>query len=304
MKHFILATLITLILPLTVKGQIQYYDTVFYNFTVDTLPKNIVLDTSTQKLWQLGSTLKVGFSNGVLSSFGLMTDTTKVYPPSANSSFMITGFDVNPIVDIWHEYQTHNGHAGGIIEFSVDTGHTWYNISYCGAIYGGGTYDDTLLTGEHAFTGNSYGQQNIRIQFITCMAEKTTSICNLLLNQPSSYVNFMLRFRFVSDSLVDSLSGWKIDSIRVIGTGCYGAVATVEPNVLKVVPNPAYNGVFYFPELMNSEQCTINIYDSRGVSVLKAPYKHELDLGNLPAGFYFYKVTGSNVPYSGKLLYE
>ncbi len=304
MKHFILAALITLMLPLSVKGQIYYYDTVTYRFTADTLPKNIVLDTTTPQLWQLGSTLKAGFSNGVLPSLGLMTDTTKVYPSNANSSFMITGFDVNPIVDIWHEYQTDSGHAGGIIEFSVDTGHTWHNISYCGVIYGAGAYDDTLLTGEHAFTGNSNGQQDIQIQFITCMAEKTTSICNLLFNQPGNYVNFMLRFRFVSDSLVDSLSGWKIDSIRVIGTGCYGAVATVEPKILKVVPNPAYDGVFYFPELMNAEQCTINIYDSRGVNVLKTPYKRELDLDKLPAGLYFYKVTGSDVPYSGKLVYE
>jgi hypothetical protein len=267
----------------------------------------ITLDTTKTQLWKIGHTAKIGFIIDSPTSFGVMTDTLNPYPPNANDGFTLKFIHaaINPVIELWHEYSTDAKHAGGIIEFSTDSGITWLNIINCTYLYLNSYsyyHNDTLLSGDFAFTGSSNGQQHSQYQLINCMGEKSTNTKCFFYDVPSLFI----RFRFKSDSVSNnSYPGWKIDSIRVVSYSCIpGSVPTIGVTTLNITPNPSHTGIFNFPDLQDAHDCTITIYDSRGARVRSTPYQTRLDLNGLPLGLYFYQVSGSKQYYSGKLLYE
>jgi len=269
----------------------------------------IIIDTSGTRLWQTGNTLKPVFSNDTTRSHGIMTDTLHPYPANVSDFFVIKMYNAppNPIIDVWHEYQTDPVHAGGIIEFSTDSGLSWVNIVECSSIYAQNIYSvtDTLLSGEPAFAGNSGGQQLSHFQFITCVGSKPLSTgCYLGYGYETS--NIFVRFRFMSDFTTDTLSGWKIDSIMIEDPGCYGGYVsqTNKRRALQVYPNPSYEGLFSFSPFDDEVRFSIEIYNNMGNKVLTMPYKHTIDLSKEPCGMYFYKVSDGHVYYTGKLLKE
>src|SRR6185503_18165113 len=94
--------------------------TITFN-TTDSLVHNVVdpiiIDTSfinTGGLWQIGNTTKPIFSTNGIISRGIMTDTTGFYPSNSNNYFTLkltSNFNSyssipNPIIEVWHEYQT------------------------------------------------------------------------------------------------------------------------------------------------------------------------------------------------------
>jgi len=323
---YTLAIFSTLI-PITVSGQIiktfkfapsdsltRYIsDFSFFYMGYGSDSTTVAIDTTGIHIWQIGSTLKPVFSNDTIASRGIMTDTLHHYPTNANDFFTLELNSItSPVIDIWHKYQTDSSHAGGTLEFSTDLGLTWDNIISCASsdsssiwgIYTQNVYSakDTLLSGMAAFTGNSNGEQHINIQFTNCLGSKPLSTGCSFIGNPS----FFLRFRFISDSIIDSLSGWMIDSIRIQGTGCKGGyVPTInEPLSLTVHPNPSYDGVFSFSPLVDEAQFTTEIYNSLGMKILTLPYNESIDLGAYPQGMYFYNVSNGNIYYTGKLMKE
>jgi Secretion system C-terminal sorting domain len=274
---------------------------VIYPFTSDT---NVIsVDTAGCRLWQIGKTLKPVFSNDTIASTGIMTDTLKPYPRNADDHFTIriTNFITNPIITIWHRFQTDSGHAGGIVEYSNDSGTTWLNVANC-YFSSTGFYSlaDTISTGQSAFTGNSKGEESSTIQFLNCFGEREMSTSCSIGFQP-----LYLRFRFVSDSIVDSLSGWKIDSIKVTSYTCPGKVANINiAHPPTISPNPSYNGVFSFSAMADETRYALTIYDLMGRVILATPYQHEADISIYPDGLYFYKVSDGVNTFTGKLLKE
>jgi hypothetical protein len=275
---------------------------------------NYVPDTSLHPLWQIGVSHKPFFATGSGGTLAIMTDTLHNYPRNANNWFVLKiPLRFNTIIDFWHKYQTDSMHAGGIVEFSTDSGSTWQNIKgACNAdsiMFGVGirttnfyTFNDTILTGEPAFTGTSAGLQYSRFQFFNGLpiSPRSTTFC--MFTMPEVY----LRFRFVSDTATDTLAGWMIDSIKIENNDYgSGAVANInKQNLLNVYPNPSYDGVFNFPALNNGQDFKIEIYNSIGARVLQMPYKRLLDLGCYPMGLYFYRVTDGVEYYSGDMVKE
>lgn len=279
-------------------------------------PRNILIDTTGCTLWQIGYTNKPYFSSGSGNSFSIMTDTSLPYPINANDWFVLKlkGYNFNTIVSFWHKYQTDSLHDGCILEYSIDTGITWNNVKGdcnidSGSITNAGSgvlttnvykKNDTLLTGEQAFSGNSNGWQYSRVQFFEGFPLKTTGPTKTCI-MPTVY----LRFRFVSDSIADTLDGWMIDSIKVEHDKYYGAVSDANKhNQLSIHPNPTYSGIIYFPELKNEQAYKTEILDPMGKLILSAPYKHKVDLSNIPKGMYYYKVSSGEELYTGHLLLE
>lgn len=283
-------------------------DTQFDNISV--IVDTTVSDSNAIRLWQIGNTTKPVFSNGSASR-GIMTDTLSYYPTNANSSFTLKvqnsqeyGIISNPLVEVWHEYQTDSFHAGGIIEFSTDSGATWMNIFDCTSIPLQNLITDTLFSGQKAFMGTSNGQQFSIFYFWDCVGLKTTQLTSC--NMTNQNINSIyLRFRFQSDSTIDTLSGWKIDSIRLILTECPGSVPKIDkPTTLAINPNPAFDGIFSFPAMDDAQKYTIDIFNDLGEKILSMPYQHTINIGSYAKGLYFYKVRGNDEQYSGKLLYE
>jgi hypothetical protein len=302
--------LLFLLAPVFANGQFSYdgpyFDSTTFTFsTTDTLTHHlfifgtstVTIDTSSTSLWQIGKTLKPVFSNGITSVRGIMTDTLHHYPANANGFFVLKiSSAVNCIVDFWHKYQTDSLHAGGIVEFSTDSA-TWLNIAACPGIDTQNFYTpmDTLHSGQPAFTGTSNGEQLSRFQLMNCHALRTTATA-CFPDVGYGLAPIYIRFRFVSDTTIDSLSGWMIDSIKIVYTGCGEGISNVaSAKFLTIFPNPATT----FLTISSANRITnIAISNLLGQEVYSHPYdspQAEVDVADLAAGIYLIRVNGTEV---------
>ncbi len=259
----------------------------------------VSVDTTGTTLWKIGNTIKPVFSNDTTAMRGIMTDTSNPYRANANDFFVLKiGPLPNVIVSCWHKYQTDSLHAGGIIEFSSDSGITWTNIANCPDMVIQNVYSpaDTLITGQPAFTGTSDGEQLSSFQFVDCIAARQTATGCF----PSG-IDFSgsiyVRFHFISDSTTDSLSGWMIDSIKIADYECFGigGVRNITDNkVFNLFPNPATSQLtIQSPgEVINY----ITITDILGEIVYSSQStvrstRMDIDVTTLPSGIYFVKIN-------------
>jgi len=268
----------------------------------------VTIDTTSAMLWQIGKTLKPAFSDGSIQVSGIMTDTLNPYPPNANDFFTINiGYLVpNVIVDFWHKYVTDSLHAGGIVEFSTDSGATWINVANCPYVNTENFYSstDTVISGQSAFTGTSNGARLSRIQFMNCIhfgIKLTSTGCLWLYNDYDSTYSISLRFRFVSDSTVDTLSGWMIDSIKVENTGCLlvgGGQKFKNENSLAIFPNPVFEELTLQSSGKPIERVDIADILGRVVytrKLIASSQTLKFDVTELPTGVYLIKVNGTEV---------
>ncbi len=168
------------------------------------------------------------------------------------------------------------------------------NIANCNVINTENFYSqtDTIVSGQPAFTGTSHGEQLSRFQFINCIGLKlTTTTCQPFFNGYSGAM--YLRFRFVSDTTTDTLSGWIIDSIKVENPGCIpGLVSEVNAQTnINISPNPATTQL----TVTSTEKInTVAITSLLGQVVFSYEYnteKAQLDVADLPTGIYFVRVS-------------
>jgi len=312
MKQTLLIVLLCIFGSLSASAQFQGnpfgFDSVYFTIS-DTVPHQIVPDTAASPLWQIGHTTKMVFAADTNGSHGIMTDTLHPYPTNANNWFtlVVDNAPPNMILDIWHEYQTDSGKDGGIVEFSTDSGATWLNIATCPDMFFPAiitqnfyTNADSLSNGQQAFSGNSHGQVHSRLQFFDCiLLKRTATTCHFFYSG-----SFYIRFRFSSDTLADTLSGWKIDSIKVLGATCPGYVNDVNGALhVSPYPNPTHDGIFNFPALGHENELSLEVYNTLGAKVYSGAYTHQLNLSNHAPGLYFFTLRNRRQQYSGKLNY-
>ena len=240
---------------------------------------------------------------------GIMTDTVNEYPVNANSWFVLKHFPVGfEIISFRHKYQTSSGHDGGVVEFSVDSGLSWQNI--VGGCIGSMLFvdsfyspNDTLLSGEPAFNGTSNGWITSRFQFSGVLPVKPNGGPSGCPITSGSMVE--IRFRFISDSIPDSLDGWIIGNIGIEQDFYGGGLTKVNiPSVLNIYPNPSSDAIFNFSKLDEEEEYSIEVTDVMGRTVLRMPYVHVVNLSGYAKGIYFYRVSNGVENYSGKLVVE
>lgn len=326
MKNFLLSLSCLGILSLSSTGYCQNHilrgisviDSTTFTFeATDSLthyflsPAIVSIDTIGAQLWQIGNTGKPFFALGDTTR-SIMTDTLNSYPVNANDWFTLSipYYELNPIVYFKHKFQTTAGRDGGIVEFSFDGGTDWQNVlGDCNAdsfVGGEGIHtdnfygkNDTLANGEQAFSGTSNGWQVSGVQFFAGfpVKPKNTSSCT-----PNDTI--LLRFRFVSDSVADTLDGWIISEVTVVQDYYGSKVNDVVTSQLKVFPNPVNNSIINFPELPNEQKRQIYIYNAVGKLIMERPYQHRIDLRNNAAGLYFYRVSGNDENYKGRIMIE
>ncbi|MBE2290634.1 MAG: T9SS type A sorting domain-containing protein [Chitinophagaceae bacterium] len=271
-------------------------------------------DTSLSPLWQIGKTHKSFFTADTSGITAIMTDTLSAYPTNADNSFVIAvPKGDHTLIQFWHRYETCTHLDGGFVEYSQDGGVTWDNVSdscnadstFSGGLLTYGFYgpNDTLPTGIAAFSGNSGGSKLSMIQFMDPPAPKGTSSFSCVW---AGVDTFYVRFRFVSDSVTDTMAGWMIDSLRVKHfLRAPGLVLNENVNVsFSPSPNPSRSGLFYFPAVGNFEKAIVQIVDVSGRTLFTGPNKGTVQLTDLPHGVYFYRVMTNQQVYSGKLFYE
>jgi hypothetical protein len=295
----------------SIGSKAQVYDSNEYDSLVIDFDTAQISDflTDSSGLWQIGTSNKTFFSSGGFTERSMMTDTVNTYPVNADAWFVVTfpgTFHFNVIVDFTHKFQTDSGKDGGIVEFSSDSGQTWENVlgdcnmdsfMYMPGVHTENLYStsDTLENGERAFTGESNGWIHSRVQFFYAIPVKGTAACDM-------YNVMMVRFRFVSDSVAESLDGWIIGGITVEQDEWASVKDVNKKQNLKVYPNPSADGQFYFPEIANKGNYKMEILNSFGQKVYNDNYQRSIDLSKYAKGLYFYKVVGENEQYSGQLI--
>lgn len=260
------------------------------------------IDSSTSAIWQIGITQKAFFASDSTRKAGIMTDTANPYPINANDWFVVTfrSFSLNPIVSFTHKYETRLAHDGGIVEYSFDST-TWNNVV-------GGCFQrvltDTFYTAADTLPGNipafsgTKDWQRSRFQIFQGLPLKPAGSC-----YPNSKI--YVRFRFVSDTIPDTLAGWMIRNVTIERDYYNGAVSNIEnyPS-LNVHPNPSMDGFFNWPDFIGSEKSKIYIIDLTGKIIKRSSYVRLLDCSALNPGIYFYRASSENGDYSGKLIRE
>lgn len=311
MKQLLLSAF--LVLPMLASAQSgSFYEPAHYDSTIvrfsaaSTIVSPVRPDSAATPLWQLGNSHKAVLAPDTNAVHGMMTDTTGYYPARANNFFsFIMPYYPNPIVEFSHRYNTTAGHDGGMVEFSIDSGITWTNLSQCSNVITQNIYtaSDSITGGEGAFSGTSAGTVISRFQFLNCIGTKTTAgPCFFTFWGVANHLQ--LRFRFVSDTTADTLSGWMIDSIKVFNPHCIpGSVNDVYAvSALPVTANPSPDGWFTFPVLDEEETFKLEVYNTLGQRVSSQPYRHELNLSTAAPGLYWYTVSNGEQRFSGRLL--
>lgn len=315
MKNILLFIAFFSLLHAPAQAQIIYgayaEDSLVINFaTNNTYAAYITPDAGSPQVWQWGNTSKSFNPTDSVSLKGMMTDTTLPDARLANNYFVLTisSLSKNQIVTVWHSYTTDSTHAGGTIEYSLDFGTTWQNmLGFCNIDDSPGyktgirtenfyAAKDTLFNGTPAFTGTSYGAGYSRFQFY--MGSETDSICSYTIGN-----EVLVRFRFMSDTAIDTKAGWLIDSISVRHDYYNAGIKNVAVAQLQVYPNPS-TGIFVFPALNDEAHATTEVYNAIGMCVQRLPYTHSMDLSAFPPGLYIYKVIHEDGVYTGQLVRE
>ena len=279
-------------------------------------------DTTNTALWQIGKTHKSYFAD-TGSAKGIMTDTLNPYPINANSWFVLKGvisqFYINPIISFWHKYDMDSLHAGGMVEVSFDTGHSWINVmdscifyySSFMAVLDSNFYrpDVKVINNQAAFTGNSNGWKRSTFQIFYAMPVKMshTSGASCMPNVPvvNGQNNIVqVRFRFASDSTQNNKDGWLIGNIGIEEDYFGNSVnkLTTQSEAL-IYPNPSDNGLF-FVNNNSSENVLIEVTNLLGQIIYTGPANNTINLSHNAKGLYSYRLYGSGTTQTGKLWYR
>ncbi len=285
----------------------------------------VSIDTTGCVLWQIGTTTKPGFLSAGAAARGIMTDTLRGYAANRDDYFTIKGFNTNPnwlgannpILTFEHRYETRQGHAGGCVELSNDSGATWKSIfqlcndtntnqnpSYWESVYTDNFYvrQDTLQNGIPAFSGRSNGYIQSRLQLFWGIPIKSLQApCNFW------HEEIWVRFRFLSDSTTDTLAGWAIRRVAVEYDLFPGAVTGTAQAAtrLSYSPNPSATGVFLLDKAFEvSPEQRYEVRNALGTVVISGKPERTFDLSHLPKGLYWIRIWGKGGSAVGKVVWE
>lgn len=294
----------------TITAQIRYLDSITFE-----IPNTfITIDTNGGNLWQIGSPHKTFFNMAHHGTHALLTDTVNYYPPNDTSSFILKlhyGYVSNCLTSLsfWHKYDMDTVGDKGIIEASYDGGNSWLILKdTMGQSPFWGPYmffwqpdlDENLQHDTpHKLITNGKSNGWIQSGFVWywwVLAKKDTIIIN-----PAS---LMIRFTFISDSIVKNKEGWMIDDISIyFSTYCSSIEEHTDEGLVSVYPNPFTNQLTLTCNNPPAD-AELEVFDvigqklwSRHVSQREMQSPYTIDLSNTPchAGIYFVKLGNSVV---------
>jgi hypothetical protein len=277
---------------------------------------NIIIESTVNNLWQKGYTTKFGTSNIRDTSCAIMTDTLNSYSTNNTSAFYFLLPERNPgdsyynyYFKFWHKFETDSLLDGCWLEFSDDSGLTWFSLDsnynfqngftscnlYSNNIGASFQSFDTLLNGRKAWSGNSNGWRHTALWLTLAFPVKPNR---------SNPIN-AVRFVFQSDSIQTNKSGWIIDELNIgYVIGPNGIENSILPNQLPIYPNPSSSGVFTISYPTNFLKGTMEVYTIQGQKLISKVLNKQLDLSSYTNGCYYYKISFDSSTYSGILIKE
>jgi hypothetical protein len=273
----------------------QYFD------GTDTLVTNSIiihLDTPATNTWQIGKPQKTIFNSAATLPNAIVTDTINSYPPNDSSrfSFQLPGaqFGLSIIAVQWKQMlDLEDGIDGGIIEYSVDSGHTWVNVFNSPDVYSfygfSASNVNTLASGVVGFTGKDTVWRDVWL----CIGP--------FLSPSFDIIQF--RYTMQSDTSANSHEGWMIDNMNIHKTFIHTAKTTNQTENLRVYPSPTTGIVNIEAEGLQPFHIDdqMELFNAKGQLVERftaAPVKYFVDISKHPDGLYFLKIKTKIKSYS------
>ena len=284
--------LVTLLL-LSQQSYAQYYHNQYFD-GADTNANNsiiIVLDTSSQNIWQVGPPQKTLFHTASTQPNVIVTDTVNYYPINNTSSFTL---GVNPssygqggfLSLQWiQKLDLDDTLDGGYVEYSIDTGATWTNVFNDPFVYNFYGYNpnnkDTLSNGDVVFSGKDTNWRDVWL----CFDFSWLSLSDTL----------TFRFTLKSDSVDNNKEGWMIDNMNLHPTWFHTINETDQKEYMKISPNPSTGLINITSKKIEEfhiiEELTVfNLQGQLMKTYTMVPTKFTIDLRDLPKGAYIIKV--------------
>jgi hypothetical protein len=271
-------------------NQSQYFDGADSNYYYSIF---VHIDTTANNIWQIGKPQKVIFDSAATYRNAIVTDTVNNYPVNNLSSFT---FDALPYMAYgvlglqWKQkLNMQKKHAGGIVEFSTDYGVTWqnaFNNPYVYNFFGfPAENQDTLLTGEYAFSGTDSTWEDVWL-------------CYNLSWMGSTADSVKVRFTFKSDSSAASNEGWMIDNLNVHVTIIHPVKEVEGSDYFNVYPNPAKNILHIELKSLHEFHIIENmqLVNAEGKLVQEwrnIPVRFWIDTSKYPNGMYYLKIKSN-----------
>lgn len=214
----------------------QYFDgadTSYYNSTI------ILIDSDSSNIWQVSRPQKGIFDSAATFPNVIITDTINFYPTNNVSRFIakvypwyyrgIFALQWKQKLDLDSDYD------GGIIEYSNDYGDSWHNVfnnPYVYNFYGFQlTNQDTLITGEYAFSGTDSTWRDVWLCFESSWLEQFQD-------------SVLFRFTLQSDSIDNFKEGWMIDNFIAHNTTVHTVNEVKLENYFNIYPNPTSDIIY------------------------------------------------------------
>lgn len=289
------------ILNISVKVYSQYnYDSVSF----ETPTSKIIIDTSGNNIWQIGTPNKVFFNSAHNGTKAIVTDTINSYPINDTSSFIYVIRNPYTVtcytsMEFWHKYDMDTLTDIGIIEASYDGGNSWVlvndtsNVSPMGSFF---WWDNDFHASDGNYTnhqlittGKSDGWILSRFNWEWWIPVKADTIIYPL-------DSLMIKFTFISDAIETNKEGWIIDDILTASAEwqlCSDIKETINNN-FRIFPNP-FSQQMTVESVEDLKGSDIIIYNSTGIIAKEihnvSGHSITVKRDNLSSGIYYLVIT-------------
>ncbi len=294
MKKLLLQTLLCFLIVAPAKAQYDYYQ---YFDGADTSILNSVfidIDPDTNNVWQIGPPQKTIFNAASTVPNVMVTDTINPIPLNNTSRFSFTldngNFYPGVLAIQWKQkLDMDPGREGGIVEYSLDSGQTWFNVFNNPFVYNFYGYNqanaDTInATNEFAFSGRDTTWRDIWLCFFY----------NVQMQQDT----LMLRYTLKTDSINDVREGWMIDNLSAHITIQHTAKGGQQVDNIHAFPN-ATTGIVNIEttQLANTQFIEeVYLFSTNGQLIKTYAVNSAnatLNLSDQPRGTYYLKVKSN-----------
>jgi hypothetical protein len=224
------------------------------------------------------------FDSAYSNPLALVTDTLFAYPNNNISSFTIivnTGECNFGGIGFSHRWNTDSLIDGCVIEYSIDSGNTWFNIINS-PFYLTNFYPATVASNANklGFTG-------------------TNNWTNSWFEGPIPYEGIIeYKFTFTSDSINTNKDGWLIDNL-LVQNNLVGINEQAENPPFQIFPNPTSD--FISIQTKTEDSFVIRITDVFGQKILTTE-QMKIDLSHLAPGIYFLQLITNKAKFETKVL--
>jgi hypothetical protein len=268
------------------------------NFEIPNQYHTVWADTASNptNVWKIGAPQKTVFTTAYSPSKAIVTNLQQPYTVKDTSSFYIRQrasagwFRQGPGRSLqlygWYFADSDSLTDFGTVELSPNNGLNWIDLLKDSTH---GVFDQSFVGFDRpVLTGRSGGWRPFEMTFRGIADSFQVQIGDTIL----------MRFTFISDSIQTNRDGLMFDDLQFsdhyLGIDNVSCSRTPFPSA--PTPNPASSTIRFALSAKRDDAWRISLYTLRGQKVKTATIprgaQHELSVADLPAGSYYYTVTG------------